>query len=436
MYLDNSSSIFNTLYGNPLSSKSFPSIKNNPKIFGSGHSGDFGFNQIEYSDSTFSKFKVLPFNSGKGGGGNLHGGTPITSKENGSSSTNAGLRQRVVASPNTAEQFSSNDTNTHSSNGFGESKKADSTKISLVEEVLLLGLKDVEGYFSFWNDNLSYVLRGCILIELALRKRIKVLKDQSTVITDTMDRPLEVISTVPTGEMLLDETLRVLKNTDKNRSTASWMDLLSGETWNISKAGYQLKQVRERLAKGLVDKGVLRTEKKNFMFFDKATHPIQDHRAKDEIVLRLFDTLNLPRSAVLLGRPTASNMALAASSGYFSPPINQNSVTSKVRFTLLDAPKYYKNEDKLSYALLRRVCLVCCALSANVLENPLSHLDIETRDYAFLRAEEILNVYGNWPFLRDQKLFADVSEPDPSSSQTEEVVAAVLSVLRRMDRVI
>ena len=34
-----------------------------------------------------------------------------------------------------------------------------------------------QGYLSFWNDNISYVLRGCILIELALRRRIVLVKD-------------------------------------------------------------------------------------------------------------------------------------------------------------------------------------------------------------------------------------------------------------------
>ncbi len=48
----------------------------------------------------------------------------------------------------------------------------------------------------------------------------------------------------------------------------------TGETWNVLKIGFQLKQVRERLAKGLVDKGVLRTEKRNFLLFDMATHPV------------------------------------------------------------------------------------------------------------------------------------------------------------------
>ena len=50
----------------------------------------------------------------------------------------------------------------------------------------------------------------------------------------------------------------------------------AGETWNVMKIGYQLKQVRERLAKGLVDKGVLRTEKRNFLLFDMATHPVSE----------------------------------------------------------------------------------------------------------------------------------------------------------------
>merc|ERR1719273_1239697 len=35
-----------------------------------------------------------------------------------------------------------------------------------MEEVLLLGLKDKEGYTSFWNDCISSGLRGCILIVL------------------------------------------------------------------------------------------------------------------------------------------------------------------------------------------------------------------------------------------------------------------------------
>lgn len=34
-----------------------------------------------------------------------------------------------------------------------------------------------QGYLSFWNDNISYALRGCILMELALRRRIALERD-------------------------------------------------------------------------------------------------------------------------------------------------------------------------------------------------------------------------------------------------------------------
>jgi len=33
------------------------------------------------------------------------------------------------------------------------------------------------GILSFWNDNISYTLRGCIVMELALRHRIAVIRD-------------------------------------------------------------------------------------------------------------------------------------------------------------------------------------------------------------------------------------------------------------------
>ena len=34
-----------------------------------------------------------------------------------------------------------------------------------------------QGYLSFWNDNISYVLRGCILMELWMRRRIRTFKE-------------------------------------------------------------------------------------------------------------------------------------------------------------------------------------------------------------------------------------------------------------------
>jgi golgi phosphoprotein 3 len=87
----------------------------------------------------------------------------------------------------------------------------------------------VQGYLSFWNDNISYALRGCILIELALRRRIAVHKDPNRRRLPVSERLIEVIDDRQTGETILDETLRMMKAQESERmSINSWVDLLSG----------------------------------------------------------------------------------------------------------------------------------------------------------------------------------------------------------------
>lgn len=125
------------------------------------------------------------------------------------------------------------------------------------------------------------------------------------------------------------------------------------------KIGYQLKQVRERLAKGLVDKGILRTEKRNFLLFDMATHPVADGGAKDEIRRRVRSVLT-SRTVVL---PTSP----------FLP-------------------------EGMEFRYLRTVAMLCAAYAANVLENALTTLSHEARERAFAQVDELLAEYSQWPF--------------------------------------
>ncbi|KAG6335858.1 hypothetical protein ID866_3223 [Astraeus odoratus] len=233
-------------------------------------------------------------------------------------------------------------------------------RLTIMEEVLLLGIKDKHGYLSFWNDSISYALRGCILIELALRRRIALVKDISRRRYPIGDRLVEVIDDKQTGETILDEALKMMKAQETDRFTVSgWIDLLSGETWNVMKIGYQLKQVRERLAKGLVDKGVLRTEKRNFLLFDMATHPVADIRTKDTIITRAVSLLTANTSTV--------------------PPSALDKEGTQCRVT-------------------RAICLVCAAYAASVLDNALGRLTYEDREAAFQRCDEILAEFACWPF--------------------------------------
>lgn len=88
----------------------------------------------------------------------------------------------------------------------------------------------MQGYLSFWNDNISYALRGCILIELALRRRIALVKDPHRRRIPVSERLVEVIDERQTGETILDEALKMIKSQgDDKLGINSWIDLLSGE---------------------------------------------------------------------------------------------------------------------------------------------------------------------------------------------------------------
>jgi len=127
------------------------------------------------------------------------------------------------------------------------------------------------------------------------------------------------------------------------------------------KIGYQLKQVRERLAKGLVDKGILRTEKRNFLLFDMATHPVADGGAKDEIRRRVRNVL--------------TNRTVVLPPSQFLP-------------------------EEMEFRYLRTISMICGAYAANVLENALTTLSHEARERAFAQVDELLAEYSQWPFAR------------------------------------
>ncbi|KAL4617499.1 Golgi phosphoprotein 3 [Arapaima gigas] len=169
----------------------------------------------------------------------------------------------------------------------GDSKE---TRLTLMEEVLLLGLKDREGYTSFWNDCISSGLRGCMLIELALRGRLQ-LEACGMRRKSLLARKVICKSDAPTGDVLLDEALKHIRETQPPETVQSWIELLSGETWNPLKLHYQLRNVRERLAKNLVEKGVLTTEKQNFLLFDMTTHPLTNSHIKQRLIKKVQEAV-------------------------------------------------------------------------------------------------------------------------------------------------
>merc|ERR1712042_317903 len=184
----------------------------------------------------------------------------------------------------------SNDHNEEQEREEEEDRDSKETRLTLMEEVLLHGLKDKEGYTSFWDDCISSGLRGCILIELALRGRVE-LERAGMRRKGLLSRKIMLKNSDPCGDVLLDEALKHIKETNQQETVQTWIEYLSGETWNPLKLRYQLKNVRERLAKNLVEKGVLTTEKQNFLLFDMTTHPLVNSQIKSRLIKKVQDSV-------------------------------------------------------------------------------------------------------------------------------------------------
>jgi len=195
-------------------------------------------------------------------------------------------RRKVVAADEKPEDEEQNNEESYS----GDDDRTAASKLTLMEEILLMGLKDREGYTSFWNDCISPGLRGCVLIELALRNRIELEKSGMRK-KNLVSRPVILKSDASTGDVILDETLKHIKETQPPQTVVTWIEHLSGETWNPLKLRYQLRNVRERLAKNLVEKGVLTTEKQNFFVFDMTTHPLHDTVTKAKLIKRIQESV-------------------------------------------------------------------------------------------------------------------------------------------------
>lgn len=147
---------------------------------------------------------------------------------------------------------------------------------------------------------LDYALAGAILMDLALQNRI------DTDLTCIRHNPgeetrdpllLRVVDKKPTGDPLLDETLKELQHKAGPRPTREWLTYFSGES----------KSIRERVTVRLKAANVLDIkEKKKFFFFKSRRYFITDSTGIKTIKAHLRELVlsnEIPdqREAVLAG---------------------------------------------------------------------------------------------------------------------------------------
>ncbi|KAJ1962045.1 hypothetical protein IWQ62_003655 [Dispira parvispora] len=170
--------------------------------------------------------------------------------------------------------------------------------LTLLDEVVLIALQDNRGRVGEWNDSISYILRGCLLIELALRHRIRVLDSNNQQFGHTLPlekHVIEVVNLDSTSHPLLDETLQKLMLVRQPLSIETWISLLNGEAWGTNFEHLHIKQLRRRIAQSLVDRGVLYTASSfaTFALLKRETFPLRDKRIFHKCRERLVHVLSL-----------------------------------------------------------------------------------------------------------------------------------------------
>jgi golgi phosphoprotein 3 len=113
------------------------------------------------------------------------------------------------------------------------------------EEFLLLALSDPKGGFVREPpERFENALAGAILMDLALLNRI-----------DTDLDHLILVDASPTGDSLLDKTLKLIQEYPDSKSTSYW----------IEEIRYRIDEFREVLIQRLIDRGMLKRQDKKLL---------------------------------------------------------------------------------------------------------------------------------------------------------------------------
>lgn len=159
--------------------------------------------------------------------------------------------------------------------------------LTLADEIVVLMLDDRSGELrEVFGGVTGVAIAGGLLMELALLGRI-----------DTDLTSLFVVDTTPTGDDLLDATLREIA-AEPGRHPTSW--------W-VARLGARRDELLSAVLSRLVERGILREEQRRFLWvFERRAYPQvsgrEEREAKGRLMALLFsDAVPEPRDTLLLG---------------------------------------------------------------------------------------------------------------------------------------
>ena len=144
-------------------------------------------------------------------------------------------------------------------------------ELLLHHEIMLLSLKDREG--TPVNDLYPYALSTAVLCELVLRNRIEI--------KSFFQNTVSVVDSTPTGNMILDKSLRKIAGHEQQKPLLYWI-----------KKAIDLTYLTATVTRELCDFGILKKDEKQVLWLlSRMTYPELDPNPERQLKNRLRHVL-------------------------------------------------------------------------------------------------------------------------------------------------
>ena len=170
------------------------------------------------------------------------------------------------------------------------------TNLFLHEEIMLLALRDERGTIAS-GTMYQYAIGAAVLSELLLNKRIAVEESKKK-------KLVNLISSQPLGEPLIDQCLEKISNAKRRASLQTWVSRFAG-----------VKNLKHRVAQQLCDRGILRaTEDTIFLLFSRKMYPELNPVPERRLIERLRQAIFTdsgdvdPRTVVLVSLANSTGL--------------------------------------------------------------------------------------------------------------------------------
>lgn len=227
------------------------------------------------------------------------------------------------------------------------------TTLYLHEEIMLLALRDEEGTIAS-GTMYQYAIGAAILSELLLNKRIAVEGSRRK-------KLVNLISSQPLGEPLIDQCLEKISNAKRRASLQTWVSRFAG-----------VKNLKHRVARQLCQRGILRaSEDKILLLFTRKIYPEVNPEPERKLIERLrqaifTDSRDIdPRTVVLV--------SLANSTGLLKIVFDKKKLKGrKARIEEIINGEITGKAAKEAIQAMQAAVMVCCIMPA-IITTTISH---------------------------------------------------------------